>query len=186
MVRRHLGRAPGRLGPHSPGPWLSPHRGLFRTLCKSGGDVGRSGASGSALDNPQLPSTSPACRWRSSGICPLRCQRPGSPPALVSQRGQGGPSHPSSLCTQVHLHRGPPGPPDWTGPARSQLSMPFPQEPRELGVLVGGAKPQLGGGALGPWAAVTMLRGGCRVHAWPLTSSLWAASPPALIPFRGK
>ena len=62
------------------------------------------------------------------------------------QRGQEGRSHPSSLCTQVHLHQGPLGPPARTGPARSRLSMPFPQEPRDPGVLVGGAKPQLPGG----------------------------------------
>lgn len=101
------------------------------------------------------------------------------------QRGQGGPSHPSSLCTQVHLHQGPPRAPgqDRPGQVPAQHALPT----GAPGTRCPGGRGQASAGGAGPWpphphphpppAAVTMLRGGCGVHSWPLTSSLWAASP---------
>lgn len=97
------------------------------------------------------------------------------------QRGQGGPSHPSSLCTQVHLHQGPPQGPR-TGQARPGAGSACPSHRSPGNQVSWWAGPSLSWGGRGPRpppppAAVTMLRGGCGVHSWPLTSSPWAASP---------
>lgn len=71
---------------------------------------------------------------------------PGLPSCLgLPREGREAPLTPPPFAHKSTFIKAPPGPPDRTGPARCQLSMPFPQEPREPGVLVGGAKPQLGG-----------------------------------------